>query len=130
MTDTFQVTGVDMTKPKPIPATPTHCTRGCGTELEPLRRYAGLCKLCVARMSIRNALVSAKPLSIWKVVREYTVKRKDGFNEKYFHIVCGCGRTRNIKADKWKRSKPKHCSRCRLKEIDKNGGTIEAESAR
>jgi len=103
---------------KPIPATPTHC-RGCEVPLELLRRYAGLCKACVAKR-VRRVRRRRRPL---KVLREF-VRR----GEKQVEVQCGCGAKHVMRMAIYKARRPQWCNRCRLLDIARHG--FEAEFAR
>jgi hypothetical protein len=120
--------------PQPIPDEPTHCRVCTVAELEPLRRYAGVCKRCVmARM--KPAIAPTTPLkSVFRVVRRFSRKRADGKLERYVEVRCGgtrgvaCGRRRTLKATTWRHHRPRCCSACTLREIDTYG--FEAEHGR
>lgn len=103
---------------KPVPATPTHC-RGCGLELERLRRYAGLCRQCVAaRMSAATA-----PQPRVQVVRDFV-----RHGEKFVVVQCACGVQRTMRLSTYNAQRPLTCKACRLAAIKRNG--FEAEYAR
>lgn len=126
-TDTDHMRFAGPAQPKPIPDTPTHCNRGCGTELEPLRRYAGVCRTCILAGHKPKAAF-AKPRSVWKVVQRYRKKCRDGYSRPHVRIECSCGAQRRMREEAWRRHRPQHCNRCRLGLVDSNG--FEAERAR
>jgi len=100
---------------KTIPATPTHCR--CGTELEPLRRYAGMCQRCVARWMRRRAKRPAPARLRMRVVRRYV---RAGV--KYVVVQCGCGAgRRTMRAATYDTQRPQSCNRCRLRDVDRHG---------
>lgn len=104
---------------KPVPSAPTHC--GCGAELEPLRRYAGLCARCVAaRPRPRRRM---RPAARLRVLEHF--KRR---GEKCVRIECGCGARRIMTLRAYKVQRPESCQKCRLREVDRRG--FEAEYAR
>jgi hypothetical protein len=105
---------------KAVPATPTHC--GCGVELEPLRRYAGLCKRCVATWTQRSRQRQAER-PIMQVVRRFARK-----SVKYVEVECGCKVRRTMREATYRVQRPQCCKRCRLRAVDKNG--FEAEYPR
>lgn len=103
---------------KPVPATPTHC-RGCGTELELLRRYAGLCQRCVAaRMTAAPA-----PQPRLQIVRDFV-----RHGEKFVVVQCACGAQRTMRLSTYNAQRPLTCKACRLAAIKRHG--FEAEYAR
>lgn len=102
---------------KPIPATPTHC-RDCATLLELLRRYAGLCKACVAKRAKRR-----KPLRLMKIVRSFVRHRC-----KFVEVECDCGVRRVMRLATYNVQRPQCCKRCRLRAMAKQG--FEAEYRR
>jgi hypothetical protein len=104
---------------KAVPTTPTHCR--CGVELEPLRRYAGLCKRCVARWMKRRA---KRVRPAMRVVRRF---ERDGV--RYVEVRCTCSkRRRTMREATYDAQRPETCNRCRLREVDRNG--FEAEHPR
>lgn len=103
---------------KPVPATPTHC-RGCKAPLELTRRYAGLCKTCVAKRS-KRCRRGRPPL---KVLREFVQR-----GEKFIEVQCGCGARRVMRLATYKARRPQSCKRCRVRDVARNG--FEAEYAR
>jgi hypothetical protein len=102
--------GLGVYAPKPIPDTPTHC-RGCGSVLEPLRRWGGLCRTCIAPAEpgkLRDPQVVA-----WTIVKEFKRKRK-GVTEWCVRVQCGCGRQRVIAKAAWRTQRSTCCKRCSL----------------
>jgi len=103
---------------KAVPSTPTHC--GCGVELEPMRRYAGLCKRCVAEWSERRR---RRPTRASRVLRRFVRNRV-----WYVEVECGCKVRRTMREATYKVQRPQSCKRCRLRTVERNG--FEAEYAR
>lgn len=109
-----------------VPAGPTHCL-GCGAELAPLRRYAGLCAQCVRqRPQPKVARVPAEPK--YEVIAEYVRENPSGRRERYVEVRCSCGRRRTMKQDTWNNHHPSCCNKCRLRAVDARG--FEPEFAR
>lgn len=112
----------------PVPLSPTHC-RVCNAQLERLRRYAGLCKECIARMSSgRTAPAPTDKLrSQWRLVRRL-YKERAGHRERFVEVQCRCGRKRVLQWKTWQHHRPHSCNRCRLRTINARG--FEPELAR
>lgn len=119
--------------PKPIPATPTHCT-GCGSELEPLRRWGGKCKQCVRGRGEPKQVAAAEPcINRWHVIRRFTQVRPNGVRERFVRVRCTtpigdgiCGSERNMSQSKFDGSECEGhrslaCRRCKLKNIKARG---------
>jgi hypothetical protein len=102
---------------KPVPATPTHC-RDCEAALEPLRRYAGLCKPCVEK----RAKCRAEPRQM-RIVRSFV-----RHGEKHLEVECGCGERRVMRQSTYNAQRPQSCKRCRMRAIARHG--FEAEYRR
>ena len=102
---------------KPVPATPTHC-RDCKAPLELLRRYAGLCKRCVAARTKRR-----KAPRQMKVLRSFVRQ-----GEKHLEVECGCGARRVMRQSTYNAQRPQSCKKCRLRTVAKHG--FEAEYPR
>jgi endogenous inhibitor of DNA gyrase (YacG/DUF329 family) len=114
----------------PVPTEPTLC-RGCGTVLEPLRRFAGLCRGCVLQWGQSHRSPRRAPAPLASLLRELsrtTRTRPDGRTEAYVQVECVCGRRRVLKLTTWLHHQPHCCNRCRLRDIDLRG--FEAEHAR
>ena len=91
---------------KDVPATPTHCQgRGCGALLEPMRRYAGLCKACVAKRAKRR-----KPPVLMRVLRSFV-----RHGERFVEVQCACGNRRIMRLWSFNDQRPTRCKRCRLR---------------
>lgn len=88
---------------KPVPTGPTEC-RSCGVPLEPLRRYAGLCKACVAARPKRR-----RPARQQRIVRRFV---RSG--ETYLELECGCGARRVMHVGTYNTQRPAQCKRCQL----------------
>jgi len=110
--------GYSVPKLKAVPATPTHCP--CGVLLEPLRRYGGLCKRCVANFAQRH---KRPPPAKQKIVRRFV---RAGV--KYVEVECGCKVRRTMREATYNAQRPQSCKRCRLRAVDRHG--FEAEYAR
>jgi hypothetical protein len=110
----------------PVPLSPTHCT-SCGKLLEPLRRYAGLCKECVASRSSGSAVAVDKLRSQLVLLRSF-YRQRSGHRERYVEVRCSCGRKCRLQWARWVRERPHSCNRCRLRGIDARG--FEPELAR
>lgn len=94
---------------KAVPATPTHCRgRGCSTLLEPMRRYAGLCKPCVAKRSKRAARRRRPQL---RILRDFMRA-----GEKHIEVECTCGNKRVMRLSTYNTQRPQRCKECRLRE--------------
>jgi hypothetical protein len=104
---------------KAVPATPTHC-RDCKLLLELLRRYAGLCKGCVAKRAKRRK--APRPM---KLVRTFV---RNG--EKHLEVECGCGARRVMRQSTYNAQRPQSCKRCRLRAVAKHGFEAEYPRAR
>lgn len=102
---------------KPVPATPTNC-RGCDVVLEPMRRYAGLCRECVIKRSKRRR--RQRPM---RVVQTFVRA-----GEKHLEVECGCGARRVMRLSTYNAQRPQTCKRCRLRAVSRHG--FEAEYAR
>jgi hypothetical protein len=90
--------------------------------LEPLRRYAGLCQVCVAGWTERSRRrQAARP--IMRVVRRW---RRSGV--KYVEVECDCDARRTMREATYRVQRPQCCKRCRLRAVDRDG--FEAEYAR
>jgi hypothetical protein len=114
-----------------VPAVPTHCRGpGCAEPLEPMRRYAGLCKRCVARRVLPLSVAStpAPGESTLVVVAEFTKRNSSGHRERYVQVKCTCGSRRMLKAATWTHQRPACCNKCRLRQVEARG--FEAEFAR
>lgn len=112
---------------QPVPLQPTNC-RACGSLLEPLRRYAGLCRACVMGFT-RPAQKPTNRIEPQLCVLEESCRmRPDGRRERYVLVQCTCGQRRTLKRTTWLHHQPRCCNRCRLKDIDAHG--FEAECAR
>lgn len=103
--------GCDVHSPKPIPATPTHCRR-CEVELEPLRRWGGLCRACVSPAAV--AKLRDPQAMQWVIVREFIRKRKSGIRERCLRVQCSCGKQRVIAKSAWRTQRSTCCKRCSL----------------
>lgn len=115
---------------QPVPTQPTHC-RSCGRLLEPLRRFAGLCRPCVlawGQRSNRPPRAAAPLASLLRELGRTTRTRSDGRTEAYVQVECSCGRRRVLKLTTWLHHQPHCCNRCRLRGVDRHG--FEAEYAR
>lgn len=112
---------------QPVPTQPTLC-RACGSPLEPLRRYAGLCRACV--MAIRRPVLkpTARIGTQLRVLEHGHRVQPDGRRVRYVLVECKCGRRRTLRWSRWKHDPPRCCNRCRLADIDLRG--FEAEYAR
>lgn len=108
---------------RPVPTEPTHC-RKCRAELEPLRRWGGLCAKCVSRRAKRAPKPTEKLRSKFAFVRSF-YKQRPGHKERFVEAVCECGHRSNYQWSTWVRQKPMCCKRCRLREVSANG--FEAE---
>lgn len=109
-----------------VPETPTHCRGGCGTELEVLRRVAGLCRACIAaRASLLPppAAPTDKLRTRMTVVREWV--REHPKRERVVELRCSCGQRRVLKLSTFNLHRPHCCQRCRLRDVDRYG--FEAE---
>ena len=114
-----------------VPVAPTHCRGpGCAEPLEPMRRYAGLCKRCIQRGVMRRAAPVAPelPEATLEVVREVTRRSSSGHRERYVEVRCTCGNRRVLKWATWTHQRPACCNRCRLRQVDARG--FEPEFAR
>ena len=109
-----------------VPTEPTHCKR-CSAELEPLRRYAGLCRECIVGKAPPAVAPTAPLKSKFTVLREL-YRTRPGFKEKYVEVQCECGQRRVLKWATWAHRRPACCGKCRLKSIEAKG--FEAEYAR
>jgi hypothetical protein len=98
---------------KPVPAEPTHCRR-CRTELEPLRRWGGLCLRCVAARARPAPLPTEQLRCRFTVVRSF-YRQRAGHRERYVEVRCECGQRRTYKQTIWMHHRPKWCKRCRLR---------------
>ena len=106
---------------KPIP--PAHPCKGCGVELEPLRRYGGLCADCV-KPKARPEPPQASPASRVRVLETiYRVRRvgKRAVRTKYVRVECACGRKSTVEATAWKRARPRMCKACYRREASDRG---------
>ncbi len=111
----------------PVPSHPTAC-RQCGAVLEPLRRYAGLCRACVLAFERAIPRPSARIEQQLCALQETYRVRPDWRRERYVLVQCKCGRRRTLKWVTWEHHKPRCCNRCRLRDIDARG--FEAEYGR
>lgn len=107
---------------RPVPDEPTHCRgRGCKAELEPLRRWGGLCAKCIRK----RGHAAARPVleePHFVLIAEYERKSpKSGKRERYVRVQCTCGRKRRMKRVTWQRHRPACCSRCRLRAANMRG---------
>jgi hypothetical protein len=97
-------------KLKPVPETPTHCRgRGCGTLLEPLRRYSGLCRVCVLKRMRRAARKRDK--RELRVLRDFVRQ-----GERHIEVECGCGAKYVMRLSTFNAQRPTRCRRCRLRD--------------
>jgi len=112
---------------QPVPLEPTQC-RGCGIVLEPLRRYAGLCRACVMGFTRPAQKPTGHIEPQLCVLQESCRMRPDGRRERYVLVQCTCGQRRTLKWTTWQHHRPRCCNRCRLRDIDLHG--FEAEYAR
>ncbi len=87
----------------PVPDSPTEC-QSCGATLEPLRRYAGLCKACVA----------ARPKRRRRHRPQRIVRRFVRHGETYLELECGCGARRVMHVGTYNTQRPAQCKRCQL----------------
>jgi hypothetical protein len=115
---------------RPVQAIPVHPTTcRCGAVLEPLRRFAGLCRPCVlAWAQSQRSSRSPPALQLASQFRELgrtTRARPDGRTEQYVQVECSCGRRRVLKLTTWLHHQPRCCNRCRLRDVDAHG--FEAE---
>jgi len=108
-------------------STPANHCRGCGAELEPLRRYGGLCKQCVGGTRPPAPPPTEQLRSRFRFLRE-VFKQRAGHRERFAEVECECGRRRVLQWKTWSLHRPRSCNRCRLKEIEARG--FEAEAAR
>lgn len=97
---------------KPIPDAPTHCIR-CQTELPLLRRYAGLCALCIHTHA--PGRLEDPVASDWVIVASLTRRRADGYRERCFRLQCLCGAQRVIIASHYHTGRTARCNRCRMR---------------
>jgi hypothetical protein len=109
-------------KLKPVPAKPTHC-RSCGLLLEAMRRYAGLCKKCVAEWP--RLCVLAPPAA---EPRMQTVRHFMRRGTKWVELECACGTKREMQLSTYEAQRPQSCKPCRLRALKRRG--FEAEYAR
>lgn len=109
-----------------VPAKPTHC-RKCGAELEPLRRYGGLCRDCIAR-DAQPVVPPTEQLRCQFTVVRTLYRARPGHRERYVEVVCDCGQRRVLKWSTWAHKRPLCCNQCRLRGINARG--FEAEYAR
>lgn len=113
---------------RPIPPGPASC-RECGAELEPLRRYAGLCAPCIRRRARSRPEAARTPLdATFSVIREFVRETASGRRERFIEVRCTCGTLRTMKLSNWTTHRPACCNRCRLRAIDRRG--FEAEVSR
>ncbi len=113
-------------QPKPIPDGPTHCRSGCGTELTPTRRYAGLCENCVALLMAQNVRRRGEqPKPGWTQIRTYRARNRRGKMCTYLVLSCNvCGATREIVDWEMKAHAPKQCNACRIESQKRDGTTV------
>jgi hypothetical protein len=104
--------------PKPIPSTPTHC-RGCGQELEPLRRWGGLCRTCVR--ALPHGALRDRISVQWIVIGHFARKRRDGIKERCVRLRCTCGTERTMSLAEWTHRRSLRCNRCRLRDQRAHG---------
>ena len=110
---------------KAVPATPTHCRgRGCKTLLEPMRRYAGLCKPCVAKVAKRAASRRRPQL---RILRDFV-----RHGEKHIEVECTCGNKRVMRLATYNTQRPQRCKECRLREaaVLRTAARLAYEAAR
>lgn len=110
---------------KPVPAKPTHC-RSCGLLLEAMRRYAGLCKRCVAdwpRLCVLAPPAVPDPPPQMRIIRRFMRR-----TAKWVELECGCGTRRLMQEANYEAQRPQSCKACRLRALKKRG--FEAEYAR
>lgn len=108
---------------KPIPAEPTLC-RGCGAELEPLRRWGGYCQKCVIEWRERSPCKPAA--AMFRVVRTFE-RDASGRRVQHVELECSCGRRRVVKLWTWQNRRPACCNRCRLQAVNDHGFEAEHE---
>src|SRR5262245_5631323 len=118
-----------LTEPKPIPEGPTHC-RGCGQEIEPLRRWGGLCKRCVYGLKKSSDRPRHEPVRFrWRLLEQYVRIRPNGIREKRVRVICECGRTRRTMGlTDYNQRKSLACRRCLLADIRLRG--VESDYAK
>ena len=92
--------------------------RALARMLAVLRRYAGLCKACVAKRAKHRP-----PPRPMRIVRSFV-----RHGERYHEIECGCGARRVMRQSTYVVQRPQSCKRCRLRAVAKHG--FEAEYAR
>lgn len=109
-----------------VPDKPTHC-RQCRIELEPLRRYGGLCRNCI-QGNAQPAAAPTEPLRCRFTIVRTLYRARPGHREKYVEVQCECGQKRTLKWSTWEHKRPLCCNQCRLKDINARG--FEAEYAR
>lgn len=115
---------ITLLAPKDIPDEPTHCQgRGCGVLLEPLRRYAGLCKACVVKCSRRLAKKRPKPKL--RILRSFM-----RHGEKHVEVECVCGNRRIMRLSTLRIERPTRCKRCRLREAADLRSVVRARHER
>jgi hypothetical protein len=103
--------------PKPIPSSPTHCR--CGAELEPLRRYAGLCPRC---------LPAAAPSTLkdpteqhWQLIATFHRRRAGRARERFVRVRCSCGSEREMSESIYLSRRSRKCARCRIRDFRRAG---------
>lgn len=97
---------------RPVPDHPTHCGR-CRAELEPLRRWGGLCAKCIRKRGKASAQRVVEPH--YELITEYMHKKPNGHRERYVRVRCSCGRKSRMSRRTWLRRRPAGCHRCRLR---------------
>jgi hypothetical protein len=112
---------------QPVPTRPTDCQK-CGSPLERLRRYAGLCRACVLSFAHAASKSTAHIEPQFRVLQKSHRVRPDGRRERYVLVQCTCGQRRTLKWTTWQHHRPRCCNRCRLRAIDALG--FEAEYGR
>ncbi len=116
--------------PKVIPTGPIHC-RACGCELEPLRRWGGECRACVAgrHSGVEHRVSDETVVPQWTIVERYRHRRPDGVREWYLRVRCDCGTERVMSVSDFDRKKSIRCNACRLAGIRASGG-VESDYAK
>jgi len=109
-----------MAAPKPIPDSPTHCSR-CSVELPLLRRWAGLCSRC---LPTQPAQPLVDPTAIhWVIIRRF-MRRRGGTStalERCVRVRCSCGAERTMTLAIWHARRSRKCKRCRIRDFRRSG---------
>lgn len=122
---------MEQSSPKPIPDGPTHC-RGCSDRLEPLRRWGGLCRVCVRnfpRLGLRRRRSDPDAFK-WRELKRFVRKRPNGVNETCVRVKCQCeyGTERTMSVTEFEQRRSNACNRCKLKAIRAYG--VESDYAK